>query len=1017
MRAFITAVFFVFVLVAVYFIVPYPTSASVPNEGSGTQCANNSQCKTGEHCSLSTGGVCVPNSSSQVHPTDAECTNAGGTCIRRGTCTRSYVDDGTLCASSQNYCCMNPTVCTGPNNAAFTCPAGTVYYCNGCTEVRDYTAGPGGEYYCSIDPAHIYTSGTSSNTCMYIPGIKVDRSTVPGTLYGPTLCPSGQHLNCAPVQSVQCVPNIGQVSCDTGGPLGGGPGGTSPRYEISGLVFKDNITINGRRDAGEPIYQGASIRLTGSFSTDRTDVSDSAGKYDFTNLRRGTYTARLTVPAGYKNTTTISRTYGFPPNRRNVDFGISPIYTVTGNVFIDLNSNGIKDAGEPNYTAGGINITANSGSVAINQGAGTYTAGNLFAGTYKISYAALPTNYQMSAPINGPPPSFNVTVGPSCSVAGSSSTGASCSGSNIINLNFAIKQFPTWVQTYGLDLRFDDGYTNLIPPSPTYPAYASVVDNVPGGTAVTPPAPGMINSGTIPVTNSTGTTVTVAPSTRYKIIVANFFFFNDTSGSIVRGDPQWKTPTNSNTYSIHNNSIAFNGVQLSSSDFTTAANTTTRRYTFYWTSGASTTSLKMNLVDSNYSDNSIGTNPLSFELYPDTYAACGDASAPVGTVVSQGTGASASIVYQNNTSLYGPQNAIDGVYSRTTHWAAGTFPTQWIELNLGRQQTVNGLKLHVRQIPGGRTVHQIYTGNSPNPGTLSRTLDCQTEDYESINVVFSPPLSNTQYIRINTTTSPSWVAWTEIEAYGPGGLAQFTTPGIIFIGDGTANFGSGQPSTTGWLVGGTTYPEVFSQTSITPATSYQYLLDKATQAKITVTDMSTLSTCTNLANCTLPANLANGVYKANGNVILNGYTFPNSKDYVFLINGDLTIKGNIITPPGSVAIFSSSNDIIVDRTVGATSNTYPLPTAQIQAIFSANRNFTVDGINNCGSAADKMLVTEGAIVTNAATETAGTFKNFRDLCGSNATIPAFVIRQRLDFLLNAPTFIFKRNTIFREDTP
>lgn len=242
------------------------------------------------------------------------------------------------------------------------------------------------------------------------------------------------------------------------------------------------------------------------------------------------------------------------------------------------------------------------------------------------------------------------------------------------------------------------------------------------------------------------------------------------------------------------------------------------------------------------------------------------------------------------------------------------------------------------------------------------------------------------------------------------------TPGIIYSGDSTANFGQGQASVSNWWVGGTVYPEVYQATSSQLATSYQHLLEIALSADINPVDLASIPTCRNLANCTLPASLPNGIYQANGNVTLNNYTPSADKDHIFLINGNLTLNTPITVPSTSVAFFAAARDIIVPSVIGATTNTFPLPTAQLQGFYSAGEDFIIQGINNCLTGTDKMLGMAGAIVVNA-NGTGGNLINQRDLCGDNPKYPAFSIEARPDFILHAPTFLMKQNTIYREDAP
>lgn len=402
---------------------------------------------------------------------------------------------------------------------------------------------------------------------------------------------------------------------------------------------------------------------------------------------------------------------------------LSPTSTITGNVFNDANKNRLKDGGESNYS-GNVTITSTNpgGQVrgTIANGAGVYTVSGLTPGSYIISYTSLPVNYTLINPQTGPPPSYQVIVGPGCNT--NSAIGASCVGGNIANLNFAITDSHPWMQSYDLDIRFDNGYTTLIPPAPQYPPYA----------------------------------------------------------------------------------------------------------------------------------------------------------------IAQSMNAS--------------------------------------------------------------------------------------------------------------------------------------NPGIVFSGDGTASFGQGQSSGMNWLVGGTIYPEVHSMSGGRLQTSYQALLESATRGNLPRTNLTSFSSCSNLSNCTLPPDLPNGIYVANGTVNLNAYTVFGNRSYIFLINGDLLLNGAIVVPTGSTALFAAARDIIVPSTVGAVSNAFPLPSAQIQGFYSAGEDFIVQGVNNCLSGADRMFVLAGGIIVNAAGN-GGNFVNQRDLCGDNPNYPAISIQARPDFILNAPTFLMRENTSYREEAP
>jgi hypothetical protein len=477
--------------------------------------------------------------------------------------------------------------------------------------------------------------------------------------------------------------------------------GIVPNNSISGNVFTD-LNANGIKNTGDGNYQGASITLSGTAS--RTGTTDSLGNYSFTNLAAGSYTVAITTPSGYSLTTPASRTVTAGINT-TVDFGVSQFYTVSGNLFVDIDANGVLGSSEGNYS-GRPTIMASRGVVTVNAN-GTYTISNLLAGPVTISYSGLPPGYFMTYPLNGPPPSYLITVGPSCSTNGAN--GATCA-LNISNLNFGINNTVPWVQTVCGDFRDDAGVTNPIP-------------------------------------------------------------------------------------------------------------------------------------------------------------------------ITQ------------------------------------------------------------------------------------------------------------QALTTNATCSQ---------------------PGILYTGNGNVTVAPGQLSSENWRVGGTTYPEVYRPSSAGGiSTSYANLYAKAQSIDTPPTNLATVCT---LSSCTLPNNLQNGVYVANGDVTLNAASFNPNRDYVFLINGNLTIRGNVITPRSSISVFSASGNIIVASSVG---NPATVTTANLSGIFSTDRSFIMNSNNNC---TDLRLNLEGTLIVNAG-RTGGGLQNNRNLCVGNVNNPALQMTQRLDFALNLPEFVRIQSVISNEISP
>jgi hypothetical protein len=111
-----------------------------------------------------------------------------------------------------------------------------------------------------------------------------------------------------------------------------------------------------------------------------------------------------------------------------------------------------------------------------------------------------------------------------------------------------------------------------------------------------------------------------------------------------------------------------------------------------------------------------------------------------------------------------PQAAVDG---QPAQWGSGAHPPQWIEIDLEEPATIGLIRLIVAQYPAGTTTHQVL---ARGPGEEFRRLhqfSGPTDEGQVLEFRPDPPAANVQYIRILTTLSPSWVAWREIEVYGP----------------------------------------------------------------------------------------------------------------------------------------------------------------------------------------------------------------------------------------------------------
>jgi len=112
-----------------------------------------------------------------------------------------------------------------------------------------------------------------------------------------------------------------------------------------------------------------------------------------------------------------------------------------------------------------------------------------------------------------------------------------------------------------------------------------------------------------------------------------------------------------------------------------------------------------------------------------------------------------------------PAMAVDG--DTNTQWSAGAFPTQWIEIDLGTAYTIGEIRLTVGMWPDGETVHQLWIGATRDAMRLVSEFRGQEYDFDVLNFIPAVALTNIRFVRIDTTASPSWVSWREIEVQAP----------------------------------------------------------------------------------------------------------------------------------------------------------------------------------------------------------------------------------------------------------
>ncbi len=110
--------------------------------------------------------------------------------------------------------------------------------------------------------------------------------------------------------------------------------------------------------------------------------------------------------------------------------------------------------------------------------------------------------------------------------------------------------------------------------------------------------------------------------------------------------------------------------------------------------------------------------------------------------------------------------AVDGDLG--TLWSSGGGPPQWIEIDLGAGYNIQEISLTISQYPEGRTVHRILGRSTDGQFNMLTIFDGNTTDGQTLTFNPAEPVQGIWFIRVETTSSPSWVAWREIEVIDAG---------------------------------------------------------------------------------------------------------------------------------------------------------------------------------------------------------------------------------------------------------
>jgi predicted amidohydrolase YtcJ len=126
-------------------------------------------------------------------------------------------------------------------------------------------------------------------------------------------------------------------------------------------------------------------------------------------------------------------------------------------------------------------------------------------------------------------------------------------------------------------------------------------------------------------------------------------------------------------------------------------------------------------------------------------------------------------------------NVIDG--NPATNWDSGAEAPQWIEFDLGSTYDIYQIRLIVSQSNDGKTIHQIFVGETKSDMKIAHLYGEDTFDDQELIYNPSSPLNNIQYIKILTLASPSLTSWKEIEIWGKPGETEQNPPSETLLAD------------------------------------------------------------------------------------------------------------------------------------------------------------------------------------------------------------------------------------------
>jgi subtilisin-like proprotein convertase family protein len=109
---------------------------------------------------------------------------------------------------------------------------------------------------------------------------------------------------------------------------------------------------------------GTLVDWTLSFSTgEASTLSDSQGFYAFNDMTNGAYAAQTVAPSGWSASTALSQPFSVPGSTTGLNFGFGKNNRFYGNVFNDLDADGVVDGGENGIAGRTVYFDGNNNAV------------------------------------------------------------------------------------------------------------------------------------------------------------------------------------------------------------------------------------------------------------------------------------------------------------------------------------------------------------------------------------------------------------------------------------------------------------------------------------------------------------------------------------------------------------------------------------------------------------------------------------------------------------------------------